>query len=102
MASMSFYWFCALTGTAMFVIQFCLNLMGLSEYEGFDEEGIAESGNFKWLSRQALTGFLMMFGWSALTCQKEFNMESAPTIWIAILSGMVTILATGFIFRVCL
>lgn len=97
---MSFYWLCALAGTGMFIIQVCLNLMGLGEYEGFDEEGITEAGNFKWLSRQALTGFLMMFGWSALTCQKEFNLESTPTLWIAFLSGMVTIFATGFIFKI--
>lgn len=96
----SFYWFCALVGSGMFAIQFCLNLIGLGEQVDIDDGGIADAGKFKWLSRQAITGFLMMFGWGALTCQKEFNLERIPTIGIALICGVITILATGFIFRI--
>lgn len=95
----TFYWFCALTGTGMFVIQFCLNLIGLGDQEDVDDGGIADSGKFKWLSRQAVTGFLMMFGWSALTCQKEFDLGGVSIITIGFISGAIAIFATGFIFR---
>lgn len=64
----SFYWFCALTGFGLFLIQFCLNLVGIG-----NEESVNDAIHFKWLSRQALTGFLLMFGLSALTCEKEFG-----------------------------
>ncbi|KAF3362693.1 Uncharacterized protein PHSC3_000934 [Chlamydiales bacterium STE3] len=96
----SFYWFCALAGTGLFVIQFCLNLMGLDDQEDVDDNGIDDSRKFKWLSRQALTGFLMMFGWSALTCQKEFDLEGAPRFGIALLCGFIAIFATAFIFKI--
>lgn len=73
--------------------------MGLGEQEEIDDGGITDSGKFKWLSRQAIAGFLMMFGWSALTCQKEFNLEGASRIGIALLCGGITIFATGLIFK---
>lgn len=99
--SNSFYWFCALTGSGMFLIQFCLNLIGFGDQEHIiGDEGIADAGSFKWLSRQAITGFLMMFGWSGLTCQKEFQLESLPTMVIALLSGAVAVFASGFIFKI--
>lgn len=94
----SFYWCCALAGSGIFAIQFCLNLIGFGDLE--DTDDINDAGGFKWLSRQALTGFLMMFGWSALTCQKEFNLNGAPKIGIAILCGAIAVFATGFIFKI--
>lgn len=93
----SFYWFCALVGSGLFIIQFCLNLIGFADHDTND--GIADAGAFKWLSRQAITGFLMMFGWSALTSQKEFNLGFAPTLGIAIFSGLIAIFVTGLIFK---
>lgn len=95
----SLYWFCAIAGTGMFVIQFCLNLMGFSDQENIDDGGIADAGNFKWLSRQAITGFLMMFGWSTLTCQKEFNLEAPLSILIGLICGIAAIFITGFLFK---
>jgi hypothetical protein len=99
MTSDAFYWFCVLVGSGMFAIQFCLNLIGLGDLAEIDDGGITDAGNFKWLSRQAITGFLMMFGWSALACQKEFELDRTPTIGIALICGLITLLATGFIFR---
>lgn len=96
----SFYWLCAFIGSGMFFIQLCLNLIGLDEPEGLDHESLADVGKFKWLSRQALTGFLMMFGWSALTCQKQFHLESALTLFIAFLCGVIAVLVTGCIFKI--
>ena len=97
----SFYWFCALAGSGMFIIQFFLNLIGLGEQEDVYDGDVTDSGKFKWLSRQAITGFLMMFGWSPLTCQKEFDLEGgAPRVGVALLCGIIAIFATGFIFKI--
>jgi hypothetical protein len=96
----AFFWFCALTGSGMFIIQFCLNLIGLGENDYADEGNSIGSVKFNWLSRQALTGFLMMFGWSSLTCQKEFGLEGYLRISIAILAGVLAVFATGLIFKI--
>lgn len=41
----SFYWFCALTGFGLFLIQICLNLLGIG-----NDEGASDAIHFKWLS----------------------------------------------------
>ncbi|MBA3815483.1 MAG: hypothetical protein H0X29_02995 [Parachlamydiaceae bacterium] len=93
----SFYWFCALTGSGFFIIQFILTFIGLGDQE--IDDGSADAGNIKWLSRQALTGFLMMFGWSALTCNKEFGLSTHPSLAISFAMGFSAILISGSIFR---
>ena len=94
----SIFWFCALAGTGMFAIQFLLTLFGIGEQ---DSEGSGESdaGQFQWLSKQALTGFLMLFGWVGLTCRKEFDLSGALTIAFALCGGLASILITGLLFK---
>jgi hypothetical protein len=100
MALDTFFWFCSLTGTGMFIIQLCLNCIGLGEYADTDDSSITDGIAFKWLSKQAIAGFLMLFGWSALTCQKEFNLEGPSRIAIALVCGFIAILMTGLIFKI--
>lgn len=95
----SIFWFCALAGSGMFVIQFILNLVGIGEHEVIDEGGGEDFGRFNWFSRQALTGFLMMFGWTALTCRKEFGQEGLFGMGMALAAGIATMFATGSIFK---
>lgn len=96
----SIFWFCALSGTGLFVIQFILNLFGGDTHDNIDDvDGGIDSGKFKWLSKQALTGFLMMFGWVGLTCRKEFNYSPMATFITAIAGGTLSIFVTGYIFR---
>jgi len=96
----AFFWFCALSGTVLFIIQFALTLLGAADHnELVDDTSGADAGNFKWMSKQAITGFLMMFGWVALTCQKQFGLQGASTIAIAFAGGLVTVLITGWIFK---
>ena len=91
------FWFCALSGTALFAIQLILNLLGTSNEEIGGED--LDAGTFKWLSIQAITGFLMMFGWIGLTCKKEFHLSLALTIILALFGGFISIFAIGSIFR---
>ena len=90
----SVFWFCALAGSCLFLIQLILNLFGSSF-----EDGDLDSSDFKWLSKQALAGFLMMFGWVGLTCTKEFELSKVFSSMIALLCGFISIFVIGFIFK---
>lgn len=90
----SVYWFCALTGSGMLVIQFLIILMG-SEHEG----DLVEDGKFKWMTKQALTGFLMMFGWVGLACGFQYQLSLTLTLLISFGAGIATSLLAAFIFH---
>lgn len=95
-SSDTIFWFCALAGSGMFIIQFILNLLGIADQDSFNvsEGGISDqtdyqdAGKLKWLSMQAITGFLMMFGWTAITCKNEFDCQNLTTIAISIAIGL--------------
>lgn len=93
------FWFCAIAGSGMFAIQFLLTLFGVSDGNEAGESIEMEAAKIQWLSKQALTGFLMMFGWTALACKKEFAFSLAPTICLSFLAGLATVAITGFIFK---
>lgn len=85
------FWCSALLGTSLFAIQLILNFL-IGDVEG---DGVLQ---FKWLSKQALTGFLMMFGWVGLTCKKEFQCSLQATVFLAILAGVLAIVLIGYLF----
>jgi membrane protein implicated in regulation of membrane protease activity len=87
------FWFCALAGSGMFLIQFLLFFLGA------DAEDDASSQNFKWLSKQAVTGFLMMFGWVGLASKVELGFTTLTATFIAILAGSVAMIITASIFN---
>lgn len=91
----SFFWFFALLGSGLFIIQFVITLL-CSSLDGSDD---SDGGNFKWLSKQAITGFLMMFGWIGLTCQKEFTLPRSSSIILSLIGGIFTLFLTGLIFK---
>ncbi len=94
------FWFCALAGSGLFFIQFLLTLFGADSQEEFhDISGAAESGQFRWLTKQAATGFLMMFGWVGLTCKHQFALPLTVSALIAVAAGLVSLLITSFIFN---
>jgi len=102
----SVFWFCALTGSGMFFIQFLINIFGGADQDNFDPGDTTDASNdsadarkFKWFSMQAITGFLMMFGWTGFTCRSEFDLENIPTIGISIASGILTALIIRSIFK---
>lgn len=107
----SVFWFCALSGSGMFLIQFIINVFGMGDHDNFDtsdvsSDSIHEGGQdsqdakkFKWLSLQTITGFLMVFGWTAITCQNEFGLQDFITIGISLTSGVFTALIIRLIFK---
>ncbi len=93
------FWVCASVGSTLFVIQFMLTLFGADGHEDFDNGTTSIDNNVKWLSKQALTGFLMMFGWTGITCKTEFQLENSMAILISFAAGLLTIFITGYIFK---
>lgn len=91
------FWFCALAGSGMFAIQFILTLFGLSQEEGM--EHAADAGNFEWLSKQAITGFVMFFGWVGLTCRKEFAFSGLAAGAFAFVGGSLALFTVALLFR---
>ncbi len=93
------FWFCALVGSGMFLIQFALNLFVADGHHHADDGGNEiDSGKLKWLSKQAITGFLMMFGWTGLACIKEFELSRTLSITISLAAGIITTFITGALF----
>jgi hypothetical protein len=93
------FWSCAILGTGMFILQFLLSFVGDIDNEASSGDTETDSVKFKWVSKQAITGFLMMFGWSALTCQNQFNLSKSITLMISAAAGLVTVFVIGFIFK---
>lgn len=87
------FWFCALSGSGLFLIQFFLNLIGTDAEtdEGFDD-------GFHWLSKQTITSFLMMFGWVGLAGVKEFELNMLLSVILAIVAGVSAMAVTALIF----
>lgn len=96
----SVFWACALMGSGIFFIQFSINIFGFADHDSLDANNAlsndqydsghdaADGRKFKWLSIQTIAGFLMMFGWTALTCQKQFKLSNTTTIWVSLSVGM--------------
>ncbi|MDP1835702.1 MAG: hypothetical protein Q8K75_07210 [Chlamydiales bacterium] len=107
----SFYWFCALTGTGIILIQFILNILGVADQDSFDlgdaasdtihdaSQDNVDARRFKWLSMQTVSGFLMMFGWTAITCHSQFGLMTTATIGISLSVGALAAFIIRTIFR---
>ncbi len=94
----SIFWISALAGTGLLVIQTLLSLLG-TDHNDDSSTGESDDGSFRWLSKQAVAGFMMMFGWVGLSCIKEFSLSGTVTTLISIAAGLITFFITGLIFR---
>lgn len=95
------YWFVALAGSGLLIIQFALSLLGAHDHDFLEDDNLViDAGKVKWLSKQGLTAFLMMFGWVGLTCMKEFALSTTVTMMISFTCGIISIFVTGFLFKV--
>ena len=100
MENTSIFWISALIGTGLLIIQSLLSLIGADHHDdvgGGDVE--LDEGGFKWISKQAIAGFLMMFGWVGLSCIKEFGLSGVATNLIAVTAGLLSFFITGLLFR---
>jgi hypothetical protein len=91
----TFFWFCALAGSGLFILQFLFSIFGV----GDDHHDAFDAVHFKWLTKQTLTGFLMFFGWVGLTCKREFELSAIASACWAVGGGLAAIFATALIFK---
>ena len=94
--STSVFWISALVGTGLLIIRSLLSLIGADHH---DDVGELDESSFQWLSKQAIAGFMMMFGWVGLSCIKEFGLSGVATNLIAITAGLISFFITGLLFR---
>jgi hypothetical protein len=90
------FFYAALFGSCFSVIQTLLLLFGMHHDEA--SEGGDES-SFKWLSKQGITGFVMLFGWAGLTASMEFKLSSFLSISSALCAGIFALFTAGSIFK---
>lgn len=77
-----------------------LSIFGADSHGEADSGGAEfDSGKFQWLTKQALTGFLLMFGWAGLTCIKEFELSILAATTISFFAGLISTFVTSFIFK---
>jgi hypothetical protein len=104
------FWFCALTGTIVFLVRVGLMLMGISDMDGGDGlDGAHASGHvhpashsdllFEIISVNSVTAFFMMFGWTGLTCYAQFSLGAVFSIAAALMAGVLCMLITAYLFR---
>lgn len=102
------FWMCAVAGTLLFALKALMSIMGGMEH-GLDvesghpnlaHEGIEGSdAAFKLFSINSLTGFFMMFGWTGLSCYKQFGMGAFASFACATAIGVFTMYVTGLLFK---
>jgi hypothetical protein len=85
----TFFWSCAWLGSALFLLQVLLAFVGAGEGD------LA----VKWLSRQAVTGFLLLFGWTALGCEYQLHFSLGATLPIAAAAGGLAAGGVWLIFK---
>ncbi len=83
----------AVLGMFLLILQGILVLLGLQDDGDFDEL------SFKWLSKQALIGFFMFFGWTGLTCIRQFNLSTPLSLGLGFLAGIVSVLCAGYLVK---
>ena len=96
----SIFWFCAMIGSGLFLLQFLFTLLIGDSLENPQEGSVDfDAGNFKWLSKQAVAGFLMMFGWAGLACRKEFDASIPWTLVISVSVGLFAMFVSSLLFK---
>lgn len=93
----TFFWFCAIAGTLLFLLRFLMMFVGFGE--GFGDDHHADA-DFKMLSIHSMTGFFMMFGWSGLAALHQFHLPIQWASLVAFGCGLFCIFVLHQLFRV--
>ena len=98
---------CAFAGTLFFILRVALIALGgfAGDDFGLDDGDVDDAGSeaeteaaFKILSINALSAFIMMFGWGGLTALQDFSLGPVLSFLIALVTGSATGLLTAYIF----
>ncbi len=92
---------CAWVATPFYLLRILLSFIGFSDGDSADTLGDHSSDDaFKFLSLNALIGFLMMFGWGGLTAHRQFSLNNLISVSVALSSGLLFLGLTRSIFKV--
>ncbi len=96
--------------TVLTILSLILELIGASSHSGshdtdasqisgfaFEDGSVGFLDHFSFFSVRNLVYFLMMFGWTGLTCSKN-GLATWLTILLGILAGLLTTIIIGWIF----
>ncbi len=81
----------------MLALQIVMSLIG-TDHDAHEQTTI-EDGKFKWMTKQAFTGFLMMFGWIGLACSEQFSFSIFISLLFALGAGLIASFIASFIFH---
>lgn len=100
-ADCTIFLFCALAGSLLLAIQVLLNFFGVADLDDASNDSeVNDEMKFKLLSIQTIAGFLMMFGWTALACQKELNLSIMTSVFLSIITGTIAVIVLNVIFKI--
>lgn len=92
------YWLLAVPSTAIFLIIIILSFFGIDGDADGDLDGgdvnMAEGFGGFILSFKSLLSFMMMFGWAGIIGE-AFNLNTILTVVIAIITGLVSLVAVA-------
>lgn len=99
------FWYCAIGGTAFFMIRLVMMLIG-HDFDSHGDGGIHmdthSDAAFQLFSINSVTSFLMMFGWGGLTAYIQFKLGSTLSILIAIFVGIAAMFTIALIFKLAM
>jgi hypothetical protein len=95
----SFFWFCALLGSFLFIIKSLLLLSAVSIDFSESLETDESDSFFKIFSIHSFSGFLMIFGWTGLAFFKQFHFPRIHSFLLAFLLGCLMLLIVYYLFK---
>ena len=97
------FWLCAIVSSILFLIRTILMFIGQDSDNAdsidVDVDDVSSDTSFQVLSINSITAFFMMFGWIGLSCYKQFSMGNLPSILIALVAGIISLIITSYIFQ---
>ncbi len=99
MGDKKLYWLCAIFGSALFIIQLGLALLGMGDHGDIDADtgGLdmhhADTGisDFRFFSFRSVVAFITFFGWGGVI----FGLSGIAGFFAALTSGLIMMLATA-------
>ena len=118
----SVYWFCAIAGSAFFLLRMMFGIVGgfggetghdvlghgadlahaTDAHAVSDVDTHGTEAGFKLLSLTSIGAFIMLFGWVGLSMLKDFHLPAGLSFVLALAAGFLTMVFTAYLFKLIL